>query len=69
MRTILKGKSKDVTIGIDRPFVMIGEKINPTGNKKLAAALAAMAEGVSFDSVGFVDQSEYVHSISPNPGD
>lgn len=39
MHTILKGKSKDVIIGIDRPFVMIGEKINPTGNKKLAAAL------------------------------
>lgn len=39
MHTILKGKSKSVTIGIDRPFVMIGEKINPTGNKKLAAAL------------------------------
>jgi 5-methyltetrahydrofolate--homocysteine methyltransferase len=39
MHTILKGKSKDVTIGIDKPFVMIGEKINPTGNKKLAAAL------------------------------
>ena len=40
MHTLLKGKSKDVTIGIDRPFVMIGEKINPTGRKKLAAALA-----------------------------
>jgi 5-methyltetrahydrofolate--homocysteine methyltransferase len=38
MHTILKGKSKTITIGIDRPFVMIGEKINPTGNKKLAAA-------------------------------
>jgi 5-methyltetrahydrofolate--homocysteine methyltransferase len=40
MHTILKGKSKEVTIGIDRPFVMIGEKINPTGRKKLAAALS-----------------------------
>ena len=40
MHTVLKGKSKEVTIGIDRPFVMIGEKINPTGRKKLAAALA-----------------------------
>jgi 5-methyltetrahydrofolate--homocysteine methyltransferase len=40
MHTILKGKSKEVIIGIDRPFVMIGEKINPTGRKKLAAALA-----------------------------
>ena len=39
MHTILKGKGKDVVIGIDKPFVMIGEKINPTGNKKLAAAL------------------------------
>ncbi|MFZ5855993.1 MAG: dihydropteroate synthase [Chloroflexota bacterium] len=39
MHTVLKGKGKDVIIGIDKPFVMIGEKINPTGNKKLAAAL------------------------------
>ena len=39
MHTILKGKTREVTIGIDRPFVMIGEKINPTGRKKLAAAL------------------------------
>ncbi len=39
MHTVLKSASKDVTIGIDKPFVMIGEKINPTGNKKLAAAL------------------------------
>jgi 5-methyltetrahydrofolate--homocysteine methyltransferase len=39
MHTILKGKTKEVIIGIDRPFVMIGEKINPTGRKKLAAAL------------------------------
>jgi 5-methyltetrahydrofolate--homocysteine methyltransferase len=39
MHTILKGKTKEVTIGIDKPFVIIGEKINPTGHKKLAAAL------------------------------
>ena len=39
MHTLLKGTGKEVTIGIDRPFVMIGEKINPTGRKKLAAAL------------------------------
>ena len=39
MHTVLKSAGKEVTIGIDRPFVMIGEKINPTGNKKLAAAL------------------------------
>ncbi len=39
MQTILKGKTREVVISIDRPFVMIGEKINPTGRKKLAAAL------------------------------
>jgi 5-methyltetrahydrofolate--homocysteine methyltransferase len=38
MHTILKGRAKEIIIGIDRPFVMIGEKINPTGRKKLAAA-------------------------------
>jgi 5-methyltetrahydrofolate--homocysteine methyltransferase len=41
MHTILKSARKEVTIGIDRPFVMIGEKINPTGSKKLAASLQA----------------------------
>src|SRR5512143_2594019 len=41
MHTVLKSAGKEVTIGIDKPFVMIGEKINPTGSKKLAAALLA----------------------------
>jgi 5-methyltetrahydrofolate--homocysteine methyltransferase len=40
LHTTIKGKTKEIIIGIDKPFVMIGEKINPTGNKKLAAALA-----------------------------
>ena len=39
MQTTLRGTDRQVTIGGDKPFVMIGEKINPTGNKKLAAAL------------------------------
>lgn len=39
MHTILKSNTKEVIIGIDRPFVIIGEKINPTGHKKLGAAL------------------------------
>ncbi len=39
MITTLKSEKKEVKIGVDRPFVMIGEKINPTGHKKLAAAL------------------------------
>lgn len=39
MHTTLKSNTKEVTIGIDQPFVIIGEKINPTGHKKLATAL------------------------------
>jgi len=39
MHTILKSNTKEVTIGIDKPFVIIGEKINPTGIKKLGQAL------------------------------
>src|SRR5688572_14201044 len=39
MHTILKSNTKEVIIGADRPFVMIGEKLNPTGLKKLGQAL------------------------------
>jgi 5-methyltetrahydrofolate--homocysteine methyltransferase len=39
MQTILRSQSKTVTIDIAKPFVVIGEQINPTGRKKLAAAL------------------------------
>lgn len=35
-RTILSSASKEIIIGFDQPFVMIGERINPTGRKILA---------------------------------
>jgi 5-methyltetrahydrofolate--homocysteine methyltransferase len=41
METILKGTGKKVVIGDGRPTVILGERINPTGKKKLAAALVA----------------------------
>ncbi|MBQ30670.1 MAG: methyltetrahydrofolate--corrinoid methyltransferase [Acidimicrobiaceae bacterium] len=34
--TVISSASKEVVIGFDRPFVMIGERINPTGRKLLA---------------------------------
>lgn len=34
--TIISSATKEVVIGFDRPFVMIGERINPTGRKLLA---------------------------------
>ena len=39
MHTILKSEKKEVTIGFDKPFVIIGEKLTPTGIKKLGQAL------------------------------
>jgi 5-methyltetrahydrofolate--homocysteine methyltransferase len=39
MDTILKSRSKTVVIGADKPFCVIGERINPTGRKKFAAEL------------------------------
>ena len=41
METILSSKTKTVVISPDKPFVIIGERINPTGRKKLAAEMAA----------------------------
>jgi len=39
METILKAKQQSVVIGQEHPLVIIGERINPTGRKKLAKAL------------------------------
>src|SRR5579872_6870243 len=39
--TVISSATKEVVIGFDRPFVMIGERINPTGRKILAAEMAA----------------------------
>jgi 5-methyltetrahydrofolate--homocysteine methyltransferase len=39
MDTVLHGRSKTVTIGAGQPFCIIGERINPTGRKKLAEEL------------------------------
>jgi 5-methyltetrahydrofolate--homocysteine methyltransferase len=39
MKTTLKSEKKIVTMENNGPFTIIGEKINPTGRKKLAAAL------------------------------
>jgi 5-methyltetrahydrofolate--homocysteine methyltransferase len=37
--TVLRSATKEVVIGADRPFCVIGERINPTGRPVLQAAL------------------------------
>ena len=54
MHTVLKSNSKEVTIGADRPFVIIGEKLNPTGMKKLGQALVEQ----NFDYVKYLAQRQ-----------
>lgn len=41
MKTVVRSDKKVVTIDIEGPLVIIGEKINPTGRKKMAEALQA----------------------------
>ena len=38
--TVISSASKEVVIGFNRPFVMIGERINPTGRKLLSKEMA-----------------------------
>lgn len=45
--TLVASQKKEVIIGFDKPFCVIGERINPTGRKKLAAE---MIEG-NFETV------------------
>ena len=46
-KTIIESSNKTVVIGLDEPFCIIGERINPTGRKKLAMEL----EAENFDTV------------------
>jgi len=39
--TVISSAGKEVVIGFDRPFVVIGERINPTGRKLLAGEMKA----------------------------
>ncbi|MBC8259407.1 MAG: methyltetrahydrofolate cobalamin methyltransferase [SAR324 cluster bacterium] len=38
--TVISSASKEIIIGFERPFVMIGERINPTGRKLLSKEMA-----------------------------
>lgn len=73
-RTLVASATKEIIIGFDQPFCVIGERINPTGRKKLAAemqagnfdtvksdALAQVAAGATM-----LDVNAGVTSVNPN---
>jgi 5-methyltetrahydrofolate--homocysteine methyltransferase len=41
IRTVVSSATREVVIGFDQPFVIVGERINPTGRKLLAEEMKA----------------------------
>src|SRR6266508_3627128 len=39
--TVVSSATREVVLGFDRPFTVIGERINPTGRRKLAEQMVA----------------------------
>ncbi len=77
-RTVLESKTRTVTIGFDEPFCVIGERINPTGRKKLAAELEAgdfstvekdALEQVACGAMVLDINAGVVYNSNPNPNE
>lgn len=65
METILTSPTREVRIGSDRPFVVIGERINPTNRSRLAAEMAAGDfERVRTDAVAQVRAGAHVLDVN-----
>ncbi len=73
-RTVVSSATKTAIIGFDQPFCVIGERINPTGRKKLAAEMeAGNFEMVTADALAqaeagatMLDVNAGVTAIDPN---
>src|SRR5438132_12807297 len=67
METKVRSRSKEVVISVDRPFVVIGERINPTGRKVLAAEMKdGRMDRVRADAVAQVEAG--AHMLDVNAG-
>jgi 5-methyltetrahydrofolate--homocysteine methyltransferase len=70
METKVSSAKKEVIIAINRPTVLIGERINPTGKKKLAEALkAGDLEVVRKEAIAQVEAGADIIDVNVNaPG-
>ncbi|PIY73357.1 MAG: methyltetrahydrofolate--corrinoid methyltransferase, partial [Rhodobacterales bacterium CG_4_10_14_0_8_um_filter_70_9] len=77
-RTIIESQTKTAIIGFDQPFCVIGERINPTGRKLLAAQLEAgdfstvEADAVAQVAAGAMVldvNAGVVYNSNPNPNE
>ncbi|HVD46180.1 MAG TPA: dihydropteroate synthase [Candidatus Limnocylindria bacterium] len=67
MDTILSSRGREVVVSIDRPFVIIGERINPTGRKVLAAEMKeGKMDRVKADAIAQVAAG--AHMLDVNAG-
>ena len=65
METMIRSRSREVVISGDRPFVMIGERINPTGRKVLAAEMkAGVMDRVKADAIAQVAAGAQVLDVN-----
>ena len=67
METRLSSRSREVIVSIDRPFVIIGERINPTGRKVLAAEMKeGRMDRVRLDAIA--QEAGGAHMLDVNAG-
>jgi 5-methyltetrahydrofolate--homocysteine methyltransferase len=65
--TVVSSATREVVIGFERPFCIIGERINPTGRKLLAAEMAAGDYSrVKSDAIAQVEAG--AHMLDVNAG-
>jgi 5-methyltetrahydrofolate--homocysteine methyltransferase len=65
MHTVVKSPTKTVLIGPEQPFVIIGERINPTGRKKLAGEmLAGDFSRVASDALAQVQAGAHILDVN-----
>ena len=65
--TVVASPAREVRIGFDRPFVIIGERINPTGRKVLAEEMArGDYSRVEADAIAQVEAG--AHMLDVNAG-
>lgn len=64
-RTIISSKTKEIIIGPDQPFVIIGERINPTNRKLLAAEMkAGNLERVQQDAMSQINAGAQILDVN-----
>ena len=65
MQTTIQSKTKTVIIGENQPFTFIGERINPTGRKMLAAEMAeGNYERVERDALAQVEAGAHILDVN-----